>query len=73
MKVAKWTPFVRYGLMILAGWLVRGGWMPEDVARDMAVDPLVLEAVSGAIVALGALAWYLYSAGRKAILAWLAS
>jgi len=67
MNIHTFTPFIRYGLIALASWLARGGWLPEDVARDFATDPAVVELVTGLCVGIGTLAWYLYSRSRKAL------
>lgn len=58
---------VRYALMILAG-RVSMGWLPEDVALQIAMDPVVTEIVAGALIALGTYLYYrLRSFSRKAL------
>ena len=69
MTTAKLTPFVRYALMILAGRLAAGGWMPPDVAAEIAYDPAVVEVATAGIVAIVTALWYLWSRSRKALIA----
>ena len=59
--------FVRIGLYVAAGYLVRGGWLPDDVA-SMLTSPETVEAVTGAILGAAALAWYLASEARRKLL-----
>ena len=61
------TPFVRYALLIIAGMAVRGGWMPEAIATQMATDPALIEAVTGLLIGTGTTVWYLLSRSRKAL------
>lgn len=68
MSIAKWTPFIRYALMILSGLLVRGGWLPEDLAAQIAEDPAVIELATGAVVGLVGLGWYVWSKSRAALI-----
>ena len=63
----RFTPFVRYALLILAGMAARGGWLPDHLGQDIANDPIVIEVVTGAVIGLGTLIWYLWSASRKAL------
>lgn len=61
------TPFIRYGLMLLAMAAVRGGWLPEETANEIASDPAVIELVAGIVIWAGTFLWYLYSKSRKAL------
>ena len=63
----KITPFVRYALLILAGMAARGGWLPEHIGEEIANDPMILEVLTGAIMAGFTLVWYLVSLSRKAL------
>lgn len=58
--------FVRIALYALAGWLVAGGWLPDDMKSQL-TDPAAVEAVSGVLVALAALVWYWVSKARQAL------
>ena len=57
--------FVRIALYIIAGRLVAGGWLPVDMQSELLSQGTV-EAVSGALVAIGALIWYWASKARQA-------
>jgi len=56
--------FVRIALYMIAGRLVAGGWMPEEIAGHM-TDPAIVEMVTGALVGVGALVWYWFSTARR--------
>lgn len=71
MNSAELAPFIRYGLMILTGYLVRGGWLPQDVADMIASDPAVIELFTAGVVGIVTLAWYLGSRSRGALVAFL--
>lgn len=58
--------FVRIALYVIAGWLVRGGWLPADMQSQF-VDPATVEAVTGVLVAVATLAWYWVSLARQAL------
>ena len=58
--------FVRIALYMIAGRLVAGGWLPQDVA-DQITRPAMVEALTGALIGLGALAWYWASKARRAL------
>ena len=58
--------FVRIALYVIAGRLAAGGWLPDDM-RSQLTDPATVEAVSGVLVALAALAWYWVSKARQAL------
>lgn len=58
--------FVRIALYIIAGRLVAGGWLPVDMQSELLSQGTV-EAVSGALVAIGALIWYWASKARQAL------
>ncbi len=58
--------FVRIGLYAASGYLVRGGWLPDDIA-EMVKSPAAVEAVTGALLGLGTLVWYWFSKARAAL------
>lgn len=58
--------FVRIALYMIAGRLVAGGWLPQDVADEI-TNPAMVEIVTGAVLGLGALAWYWASKARRAL------
>lgn len=58
--------FVRIGLYALAGRLTAGGWLPDDIA-EMVKSPAAVEAVTGVMLAVGALVWYWFSKARAAL------
>lgn len=58
--------FVRIGLYMIAGRLVAGGWLPPELQTEL-VSPGVVEAVTGLILAAGALVWYWVSKARAAL------
>ena len=66
--VPRWTPLLRYVLMLIAGWLVREGWIEAQLASDIANDPLAIEFFAGILVAVGTWVWYLWSKSRKALI-----
>jgi hypothetical protein len=51
---------------MIAGRLVAGGWLPQDVA-DQITHPAMVEALTGALIGLGALVWYWASKARRAL------
>lgn len=63
--------FVRYALMILAGRLASGGWLPEETASELAYDPVVIEVLTALVVGVAGIAWYLISRSRKALVSLL--
>lgn len=65
--MSKLTPFIRYALLILAGMASRGGWLPDHLSEEIANDPIVVEMVTGAVIALSTFVWYLWSKSRKAL------
>lgn len=58
--------FVRISMYILAGRLAAGGWLPPELQTEL-VSPGVVEAVTGLILAAGALVWYWVSKARAAL------
>lgn len=60
------TVMVRIALYVIAGRLVAGGWLPDDIAVHL-TDPALIEIVTGAFVAGGTLAWYWASKARRAL------
>jgi len=60
------TVYVRIALYILAGRLMAGGWIPEDV-KLMLVSPEMVETTTGILLGAITIAWYHYSRARNAI------
>lgn len=60
------TVFVRIALYALSGYLVKGGWLPEDVAAQF-TSPEMVEAVAGFTTGALTLVWYGLSKARKAL------
>lgn len=67
MTLHKLTPFIRYALLVIAGLVSRGGWLDEGLANEIASDPFIIEAVTGAVIGVLTLLWYWYSTSRKAL------
>lgn len=67
MTLHKLTPFIRYALLIIAGRVSSGGWLDPALANEIATDPFIIEFVTGAIIGVLTLLWYLYSTSRKAL------
>lgn len=59
------TPFVRYALIALSSYLVTKGLSPE-LANEF-TTPDMIEAISGIVMAIGTIVWYLYSKSRTAL------
>lgn len=59
--------FVRIGLYVLAGRLVAGGWLPEELAAEF-TSPMMIEAVVGVLSGLGVGSWYWFSKARKSLI-----
>ncbi len=57
---------VRIGLYIVAGKAMAGGWLPPELHPEI-VAPHTIEAVTGALIALGAFLWYWFSQARAAL------
>ena len=55
--------FVRIALYALSGRAVAGGWLPQDVADQLA-GPEAVEAITGVLIGACALAWYWLSKAR---------
>lgn len=60
------TAYVRIALYILSGFLIAGGWIPEE-AQVLFTDPQIIEMLSGIVVAVGSLVWYIFSEARKVL------
>lgn len=60
------TVFVRIGLWILAGKLISGGWLPEDVAH-LVKSPEMVEAITGLLIGGITAVWYWFSKSHKAL------
>ena len=58
--------FVHIALYVIAGWLARGGWLPDDMQSQF-VDPATVEAIAGILAAGGTVAWYWVSRARQAL------
>ena len=55
------TPLARIALYVVAGYLMRGGWLPEDMAHQLSTDPdmvFIFEATIGAAVSAVTLVWW---------------
>lgn len=55
------TVVIRIILYIIAGYLLRGGWIPEDVAEQISNNEelvLLLEAGVGVVVTAGTVLWW---------------
>lgn len=55
------TVVIRIILYIVAGYLLRGGWIPEDVAEQISNNEelvLLLEAGVGVVVTAGTVLWW---------------
>lgn len=63
----RYTPFIRYFLLLLAGWLAHGGWLPAHIGDEIANDPAVIELATSALIGLGTLIWYVWSRSRAAL------
>ena len=59
------VPFIRYALIALSSYLVTSGVNPE-VAEGL-TTPEMLEAITGVLMAIGTVIWYLYSKSRAAL------
>jgi hypothetical protein len=67
-KVRPYAPtLARYALIVVGTKLSEGGWLPAPLAAEIAADPAMVEFVTGAAVAAGALVWFAYSKARAAI------
>lgn len=66
-KIAAYTPFARYALIILATKLVSGGWLPPEIAREIAYDPALVELLAGLMVYIGTGVWYYVSTAKRAL------
>lgn len=60
------TVILRIALYIVAGRLVAGGWLPEDVAAQL-TSPEFVEAVVGIVTGSAVFAWYMFSKARRAL------
>jgi hypothetical protein len=58
--------FVRIALWVLAGKLIAGGWLPEDV-RHLVTSPEMVEAFSALILGSGTAVWYWFSKSHRAL------
>lgn len=58
--------FVRIALWVLAGKLIAGGWLPEDV-RHLVTSPEMVEAVSALVLGGGTAVWYWFSKSHRAL------
>lgn len=67
MKMAAYTVYARYALLILATKLAHGGWLPPAIANEIAADPALIELVAGLLLGAGTVAWYWASAAHKAL------
>ena len=59
------TPFIRYALIALSSYLVTRGVSP-DVAEGL-TTPEMLEAITGVLMAISTVIWYIYSKSRDAL------
>ncbi|AWY09478.1 glycoside hydrolase family 19 chitinase domain [Ruegeria phage vB_RpoS-V16] len=67
MKLAAYTVYARYALLILATKLASGGWLPPAVANEIAADPALVELVAGLMLGAATVAWYWASEAHKAL------
>lgn len=51
---------IRYALMIFAGRLAAGGWLPESVVVELTMDPTVAEMLAGGLIAFGTFVYWRY-------------
>jgi hypothetical protein len=52
---------IRILLYILSGVLVRGGWLPDDMAHELSNNPdmvWLFEAAASAVIGAGTLLWW---------------
>lgn len=60
-------PLARIAVFMVSGYLMNGGWLPEDVAELMRTDPAMVELAAGAILGVVTLGIYWFSNARKAL------
>jgi len=58
-------PFIRYALIALSSYLITSGVSP-DLTEGL-TTPEMIEAISGVVMAIGTVIWYLYSKSRAAL------
>lgn len=71
-NVGEYTFLVRYGLIVGATKIAEGGWLPKDLAREIAIDPATIELTTGLAVGGATVFWYWGSRARKALRAYIA-
>lgn len=63
-----YTPYIRYLLILVLGYLVASDWIPQDFALLILNDPFLTQMTAEAAMGLSILFWYRYSESRKALL-----
>ena len=63
-----YTPYIRYFLILLLGYMVASDWIPEDFALLILNDPFLTQVSIEAALGGSILFWYRYSESRKALL-----
>jgi len=66
-NIARYTPFARYALIILATKMVSGGFLPDTMVNILATDPVLVEFIAGLLLYGGTGIWYYWSAAKKAL------
>jgi hypothetical protein len=58
---------VRISLYLLSGFAAAGGWLPADIAENIAMDREFIEVLTGIVMFAGTGIWYWFSDSRKAL------